>query len=76
MSKGFVVDHKESGIRYAVSEQNVNDKIHDIVRPLNPGETVRGFQPKRKGDLTGQPVQPELDIEPAESEFTDLDTED
>ena len=44
---GFVVDHKESGVRYAVSPQNFNPKIHDKVRELESHETVRGFQPKR-----------------------------
>jgi hypothetical protein len=48
MSTGIVVDHKETGVRYAISEHNFNDKIHKYVRDLKPGETVRGFQPKLK----------------------------
>jgi hypothetical protein len=48
MSRGIVVDHKESGVRYAISEKNFNGKVHTKVRALNPGETVLGFQPKRK----------------------------
>lgn len=45
--RGYVVDHKTSGARYAVSTQNFNEKIHTKVRELNVDETVRGFQPKR-----------------------------
>lgn len=43
---GFVVDHKESKVRYAVSARNFNPKIHDKVRPLKQHETVRGYVPK------------------------------
>ncbi|QNL31025.1 hypothetical protein SEA_KAUALA_13 [Microbacterium phage Kauala] len=53
MANGIVVDHKESGVRYAVSEANFNEKIHTKVRDLKPSETVIGFRPKRhraKGD--------------------------
>lgn len=46
-SHGIVVDHKESGVRYAVSDRNYNEKIHRKVRDLRPGETVVGYQPKR-----------------------------
>ena len=46
-SHGIVVDHKESGVRYAVSDRNYNEKIHRKVRDLRPGETVLGYQPKR-----------------------------
>lgn len=46
---GFVVDHKDSGARYAVSPSNFNPKVHTKVRELNQNETVRGFQPKRLG---------------------------
>lgn len=51
MSKGIVVDHKESHVRYAVSAQNFNPKVHKKVRDLAPGETVVGFKPLRKGSL-------------------------
>lgn len=44
---GYVVDHKNSGVRYAVSPQNFNPKVHTKVRELEQHETVRGFQPKR-----------------------------
>ena len=53
MSRGIVVDHKESGVRYAVSERNYNPKIHKRVRDLLPGETVLGYQPLRKEELGG-----------------------
>lgn len=49
MSKGIIVDHKESGVRYAVSEHNFNDKVHKKVRDLKPGESVLGYSPRRKG---------------------------
>jgi hypothetical protein len=54
MSKGIVVDHKESGVRYAISETNFNKKVHTKVRDLRPGETVIGFRPLRKSTLDGQ----------------------
>lgn len=44
---GYVVDHKTSGVRYAVSPQNFNPKVHAKVRDLEQHETVRGFRPKR-----------------------------
>lgn len=50
-SHGIVVDHKESGVRYAVSDRHYNEKIHRKVRDLRPGETVLGYQPKRRDGL-------------------------
>lgn len=44
--KGFVVEHVRTGVRYAVSEENVDPTHERVVRPLNPGETVLGFRPK------------------------------
>jgi hypothetical protein len=44
---GYVVDHKTSPVRYAVSADNFNEKIHTKVRDLKPSETVLGFRPKR-----------------------------
>ncbi|QKN87775.1 hypothetical protein NEBULOUS_14 [Microbacterium phage Nebulous] len=52
-SHGIVVDHKESGVRYAVSDKNYNEKIHRKVRDLRPGETVVGYQPKRLPAVDG-----------------------
>lgn len=48
---GIVVDHKESGTRYAVSDRNYNPNIHRKVRDLRPGETVVGYKPRRKDGL-------------------------
>lgn len=56
---GIVVDHKESGVRYAVSDKNYNEKIHRKVRDLKPGETVRAFQPLRREALGGGSESPE-----------------
>lgn len=48
---GIVVEHKESGIRYAVSDRNYNDKIHRKVRDLRPGESVRSYRPRPSESL-------------------------
>ena len=53
--RGFVVDHKESGVRYAVSPQNFNSKIHTKVRDLEQHETVLGFLPKRIENSDSRP---------------------
>lgn len=53
---GIVVDHKETGVRYAVSESNFNPQVHERVRDLRPGETVLGYRPRRKGAL-GTPAE-------------------
>lgn len=45
---GIVVDHLESGVRYAISEHNFDPKVNRKVRDLKPGETVQGFQPKAR----------------------------
>lgn len=55
-SHGIVVDHVESGVRYAISDRNYDVKVHRKVRDLGPGESVLGFQPKRRGDL-GETLQ-------------------
>lgn len=58
--RGYVVDHKTSGARYAVSPQNFDDKIHTKVRELNVDETVRGFHPRRiKSTQAVVPSNPE-----------------
>lgn len=46
-SHGIVVDHKETGVRYAISDKNYNEKVHRKVRDLKPGETVRTYAPKQ-----------------------------
>lgn len=54
MSRGIVVTHKESGVRYAISKANFNPELHTEVRDLKPGETVLGYQPKPKGSLVAE----------------------
>lgn len=44
---GIVVDHKESNVRFAISDKNYDEKVHRKVRDLLPGESVRSYQPKR-----------------------------
>jgi len=51
-SHGIVVEHKESGVRYAVSDKNYNSKVHRKVRDLKPGETVIGYQPRKAESLS------------------------
>lgn len=43
---GIVVEHKESGMRFAVSDRNYNPKVHRKVRDLKPGESVRTYSPR------------------------------
>jgi len=45
---GIIVDHKETGIRYAISEVNFNPDVQVKVRDLQPGETVLGYKPRLK----------------------------
>jgi len=75
MSKGIVVDHKESHVRFAISERNFNEKLHTKVRDLKAGETVIGFTPKRKSaavvessyiGLTVAELQAQIDTRNAE----------
>lgn len=51
-SHGIVVDHKETGIRYAISDHNYSPKVHEKVRDLKPGESVRTYQPRTKDALS------------------------
>jgi hypothetical protein len=48
---GIVVDHVESGVRFAVSDANYNVKVHRKVRDLEPGESVQSYRPRRKESL-------------------------
>lgn len=58
--KGIVVDHKESGVRYAISESNFREAVHTYVRDLLPRESVLSFKPKPKGTADEEaPEQPE-----------------
>lgn len=48
---GIVVEHKESGVRYAISDKNYDEKVHRKVRDLRAGETVRGYKPRATQSL-------------------------
>jgi len=46
MGKGIVVDNLESGVRYSISEENLDEKTEVKIRDLNPGETILGYTVK------------------------------
>ncbi|USH44763.1 hypothetical protein SEA_JUANYO_12 [Microbacterium phage Juanyo] len=50
-SHGIVVDHKETGVRYAISDVNYNPTIHSKVRDLKPHESVLSYKPRAKESL-------------------------
>lgn len=50
-SHGIVVEHKETGIHYAISDKNYDQRIHRKVRDLKIGESTRTYKPKAKGAL-------------------------
>ena len=52
MANGIVVDHKETGIRYAIFQTSFVDELHEFVRDLKPGESVYDFAPKAKPKAT------------------------
>jgi hypothetical protein len=52
-SHGIVVEHKETGTHYAVSDKNYNPKVHRKVRDLKVGESVLGYKPKRRESVSG-----------------------
>jgi hypothetical protein len=54
---GIVVEHKETQVRYAISDHNYNEKVHRKVRDLKPGESVRSFRPKRLVDAGSEPSE-------------------
>lgn len=43
---GIVVDHKETEIRFAISDKNYDERVHRKVRDLRAGETVRSYLPR------------------------------
>jgi hypothetical protein len=56
-SHGIVVDHLETGVRYAISEANFDEKINRKVRDLHQHESVQGYQPKpRQAQETQDPA--------------------
>ncbi|AUX83037.1 hypothetical protein PBI_MARTIN_14 [Microbacterium phage Martin] len=46
-SHGIVVEHKENGTHYAISDKNYNSKVHRKVRDLKAGESVRSYVPRK-----------------------------
>lgn len=57
-SHGIVVEHKESGMRYAISDINHNPEVAKKIRDLKPGESVRTYRPRRAASL-GELASPE-----------------
>lgn len=55
-SHGIVVDHKESNVRYAISDSTYDSRIHTKVRDLRPGETIFGFKPLARTDVAGSTI--------------------
>lgn len=43
---GIVVENKDNGMRYAISESNFDPDTHTKIRDLKPGETVRAYIPR------------------------------
>lgn len=86
MTKGIIVDHRESRVRYAISEQNFNKKVHKRVRDLKPGETILGYRPHpiaRLGEKEELPVHEDnvtnaanLDLESSDEDEEDFDEDD
>lgn len=50
-SHGIIVEHKESGVRFAISDRNYNEKVHRKIRDLRAGETVWAYQPRATQSL-------------------------
>ncbi len=50
-SHGIVVEHKETGLHYAISDRNYDQAVHRKVRDLKEHESILSYTPKRKGDL-------------------------
>lgn len=61
MSKGIVVDHKDTQLRYAISEHNFNPKVHTKVRDLKPGESILSFRPKKREKFEQDEAAAELE---------------
>ena len=62
-SRGYVVQDKETGMRFALSEHNITDQV-EVVRPLKPGESTRTYVP-RSAPRRSAPaaVPPETDVQ-------------
>ena len=48
---GIVVEHKETGLRFASLDQHYNPDTMRKVRDLRPGETVLSYQPRHKSAI-------------------------
>lgn len=61
-SHGIVVENKDNGSRYAISDKNYNpDKVRKV-RDLRAGESVLTYQPrsaKSLGELAGTSTAPD-----------------
>lgn len=55
---GIVVEHKESGSRFAISDRNYNPDVHRKVRDLKPGESVTTYVPKSPKESLGTENDP------------------
>lgn len=55
---GIVVEHKESGARYASLDANFDPDNERRIRDLRPGETVLSYSPKRAESLGGETEAP------------------
>lgn len=60
---GIVVEHKESGVRYAVPDENYNSDIHRKIRDLKPHESVLSYQPKQGSEPVEQTDEEPADID-------------
>ena len=56
---GIVVEHKESGLRYASLDANFDPTNERKVRDLKPGESVFSYAPKTKEASEGSEDVPE-----------------
>lgn len=61
-SHGIVVEHKESGVRYATTDANYNSNIHRKVRDLKADESIYSYQPKQGPTPTDPDDEQPLDV--------------
>lgn len=48
---GIVVEHKETNVRFAISDKNYNEQVHRKVRDLRAGESVLTYKPRSAESL-------------------------
>lgn len=56
---GIVVEHKESGVRYASLDGNFDPKVETKIRDLRSGESVLSFVPRPKSRTNTQETLPD-----------------